>query len=99
MSLILALALSAAPAVTPAPNDQRWKRVVAAAHQMDVPTPRLYEALSRTPARHRTARPLYCFMDRVSDPTTPVKLCRTRADWQALGLEPVAERDAMASRE
>lgn len=31
----------------------------------------------------------YCFEDRITDPATTRRVCRTLAEWRRLGLEPV----------
>ena len=99
MSLTLALILSAGAAGTPAPNDQKWDRTVTAAHEMAVPTSRLFAALSSAPAPRRSSRPLYCFEDSLTDPAAPRMLCRTLAEWAEFGLEPVTGgQDVVAAR-
>jgi hypothetical protein len=95
MSLTFALILTASAITAPAPDGQRWHRAAAAAHEMGVPTPRLYDALAATTQR-RTAQPRYCFEDRVTNPTAPTKVCHTWAEWASFGLEPLAEGSATA---
>jgi hypothetical protein len=90
MSLTFALLLTASAVAAPAPAGHRWHRVAAAAHEMGVPTPRLYDALSAAKAR-RAALACYCFEDRLTDPASPAKVCRTRAEWATFGLEPIAD--------
>ncbi len=96
LTFALILTASAVAAPAPAPDGQRWHRVATAAHEMGVPTPRLYDALADRNMPRRTTRPLYCFEDRFTNPATPTKICRTRAEWAAFGLEPLAEGSARA---
>lgn len=90
MSLTFSLILTASAAAAPPPEGRRWERIVSAAHEMDVPTPRLFDALAASAPR-REAGPRYCFEDRLTNPEAPTKVCRTRAEWLAFGLEPVVE--------
>lgn len=90
MSLTFALILSASAVAAPPPEGGRWQRIVSAAHEMDVPTPRLFDALAASTPRRETG-PHYCFEDRLTNPDVPTKVCRTRAQWLAFGLEPTTE--------
>lgn len=91
MSLTFALILTASAAAASPPESGRWGRIVRAAHDMDVPTPRLFDALAAARATPRDLQPRYCFEDRLTSPEAPTKVCRTRAQWLAFGLEPVSE--------
>ena len=90
MSLTFALILTASATAAPPPEGGRWQRIVRAAHEMDVPTPRLFDALVATAPR-REAGPQYCFEDRLTNPDSPTNVCRSRAQWLAFGLEPIVE--------
>ena len=87
-ALILTAAATATPLAPPPEQANRWHRFVVAAHAMEVPTERLDAALRTAPRRATMAATRYCFDDRLTDPVTPRRLCRTRADWQAFGLDP-----------
>lgn len=91
MSLTFALILTASATAAPPPEAGRWERIVRAAHEMDVPTPRLFDALAAAKSEPRDPNPRYCFEDRLTNPDAPTKVCRTRAEWLAFGLEPVVE--------
>lgn len=62
----------------------------AKAREMEVAPALLYRALTAPERRPATRRqPRYCVADNVSQPGTEQAVCRTYADWLALGLEPV----------
>ena len=89
MSLIYALILSSAAGSPPPPDPQSWQRVARAAHDMGVPTPHLFDALTTADSPRRAARPIYCFDDQLTALALPIRRCRTREEWRAFGLEPI----------
>lgn len=91
LSIIAAAAGPAADTSEPLASGH-WPRVVAEARRMDVPAITLERAIKAPQMKHwarHTKR--YCYpLDKI-EPGSSRMVCRTRSDWQALGLDPIDE--------
>lgn len=96
MSIFLLAALAAAPA---APADASligradWNAVAATARRMELPTYTLYQAMSAREASRRDPRRIrYCIRRGDIVPGKTGMVCRTDAQWDALGIDITAPR-------
>ena len=97
MSLFAILALVA---TSTAPTDASttigradWNTVAAAARRMELPASTLYHALSTREAPRRNQRQVrYCVRRGEIVPGKTGMVCRTEAQWAALGIDITASR-------
>jgi hypothetical protein len=96
MSIIILAALAAASTV---PTDGStigradWNSVAAAARRMELPASTLYEALTTREAPRRNPRQVrFCVRRNDIVPGKTGMVCRTQAQWTALGIDIAASR-------
>ena len=96
MSIIILAALAATSAV-PADNSTighaDWGKVAAAARRMELPANTLYQALTtREPPRRDPRQTRFCVRRDDIVPGKTGMVCRTEAQWTALGIDIEASR-------
>ncbi|MBX9797254.1 hypothetical protein [Sphingomonas sp.] len=96
MSLIILAALSmgaAAPVDTASINRADWHKVATAARRMELSTRVLYEAMTAQEApRRNPSQQRYCIRRDDVVPGKSGTVCRTEAQWLALGIDMAASQ-------